>query len=461
MHFDSPLRRGEMAEVIYRLRTGVQKPSQTFEQMAERSAPGGSTTPIEGVSDACDTGWACKDATHKAFRQADCTWKMESTCAFGCVAGKCRETDCQQADCENFCADGIRYFNGRCVGVGCRYISSKCQYGCDGDNCRSTSVPVTDTDSCENMTCPDYCSSDVRYFNGRCEDGTCEYSTQLCSEDCENGKCVSASVGPCAGVTCNDYCDGNTRKYNGQCSEGNCSYMSEVCGFGCSGGQCNQDDCQGITCDDYCDGINAYSDGYCHDGQCQYETIASCPYECDGTICLEYHCQWSWPQKIINKNTAVVVWPCTSARPYCQMGTTLCCKKDGPGQGYPYYDCQNMETGELQDGGEQDSDEDGMPDDWERENGLDETTWDPDQDPDGDGFTNLDEYEGGTDPQDPMSHPFSDDLDMDGMSDAWEIENGLDETTWDADQDPDLDGYTNLEEYESSTDPQDPMSIPS
>jgi hypothetical protein len=120
-----------------------------------------------------------------------------------------------------------------------------------------------------------------------------------------------------------------------------------------------------------------------------------------------------------------------------------------------------METGELQDGGEQDSDEDGMPDDWERENGLDETTWDPDQDPDGDGFTNLDEYEGGTDPQDPMSHPFSDDLDMDGMSDAWEIENGLDETTWDADQDPDLDGYTNLEEYESSTDPQDPMSIPS
>ena len=336
-------------------------------------------------------------------------------CDFGCIAGKCKESDCQRADCGNFCDDGIRYFNGICVGGECRYVSSECQYGCDGDRCRNTSVPATDTDPCENKACPDYCSGDVRYFSGRCDNGACQYSAQTCDEGCENGECVSAPADPCMDV----------------------------------------------TGDDYCDEINAYSDGRCHEGQCQYDTITPCPYGCDGNICLEYHCQWSWPQKIINKNTSEVLWPCISARPYCQMGTTLCCKKDGSGPSYPHYNCQNMETGEVEDDDNPDLDMDGMPNDWERENGLDDVTWDADLDPDGDYFTNIEEYEAGTDPQDPMSHPFADDQDRDGMSDAWERQNGLDDTTYDAGQDPDLDGHTNLEEYEGGTDPQDPMSIPS
>ena len=42
------------------------------------------------------------------------------------------------------------------------------------------------------------------------------------------------------------------------------------------------------------------------------------------------------------------------------------------------------------------------------------------------------------------------DTDQDGMPDAWELENGLDITLQDNNEDPDSDGYTNLEDYLNS-----------
>lgn len=58
--------------------------------------------------------------------------------------------------------------------------------------------------------------------------------------------------------------------------------------------------------------------------------------------------------------------------------------------------------GELREGLDlvmpRDADHDAMGDSWERENGLDDTRDDGAEDPDGDGFTNLDEYLLGTDP---------------------------------------------------------------
>ena len=53
-----------------------------------------------------------------------------------------------------------------------------------------------------------------------------------------------------------------------------------------------------------------------------------------------------------------------------------------------------------------DSDGDGIPDEWEQENGMNPNdAADASADADGDGFTNVEEYEAGTDFKDPKSHP--------------------------------------------------------
>lgn len=95
-----------------------------------------------------------------------------------------------------------------------------------------------------------------------------------------------------------------------------------------------------------------------------------------------------------------------------------------------------------------DSDGDGMPDQWEVDNGLNPNDpGDADDDLDNDGLTNLEEYNENTDPNDP-------DSDDDGMPDGWEVDNSLDPNNPDdADDDPDVDGKTNLEEYILGTDP--------
>ena len=52
-----------------------------------------------------------------------------------------------------------------------------------------------------------------------------------------------------------------------------------------------------------------------------------------------------------------------------------------------------------------DSDNDGIPDEWEKKFSLDPFSDDSALDPDTDGFTNLEEFQAGTDPKDAKSHP--------------------------------------------------------
>jgi hypothetical protein len=52
-----------------------------------------------------------------------------------------------------------------------------------------------------------------------------------------------------------------------------------------------------------------------------------------------------------------------------------------------------------------DDDNDGMTDAWENQHGLNPFVDDASGDPDGDSWNNLQEYEGGTDPNDATSHP--------------------------------------------------------
>ncbi|MBB3059220.1 putative Ig domain-containing protein [Microbulbifer rhizosphaerae] len=77
-----------------------------------------------------------------------------------------------------------------------------------------------------------------------------------------------------------------------------------------------------------------------------------------------------------------------------------------------------------------------------------------DSDDDGDGLTDADE----------LSVYFTDpllrDTDGDGMDDGWEVQHGLNPTLDDAEDDLDGDGYSNLEEFASGSDPVDASSIP-
>jgi hypothetical protein len=105
-----------------------------------------------------------------------------------------------------------------------------------------------------------------------------------------------------------------------------------------------------------------------------------------------------------------------------------------------------------------DSDHDGIPDVVERRYGLDPNRNDAAEDPDGDGFNNLQECLENTNPRDARSRPR--DSDGDGMPDAWESHNGLDPARDDAVGDEDGDGFTNLQECRAGTDPKNPDSFP-
>ncbi len=53
----------------------------------------------------------------------------------------------------------------------------------------------------------------------------------------------------------------------------------------------------------------------------------------------------------------------------------------------------------------------------------------------------------------------AEDADGDGLLDSWEIQY-FGHLNYDADDDPDADGIANIDEYNSNTDPVDPLSKP-
>lgn len=101
---------------------------------------------------------------------------------------------------------------------------------------------------------------------------------------------------------------------------------------------------------------------------------------------------------------------------------------------------------EFHEAAEADTDGDGIPDDWETNNGLDfNNPADAIQDADGDGVSNLNEYLVGTNPRDA-------DSDNDGLSDSQELLLGTDSDNFDTDGDGISDGL----EVKNGTDPLDP-----
>lgn len=94
-----------------------------------------------------------------------------------------------------------------------------------------------------------------------------------------------------------------------------------------------------------------------------------------------------------------------------------------------------------------DTDEDGIPDLFEMEYGMDwQDPSDGSLDPDSDGLTNLEEYLNGTNME--MS-----DTDLDGMPDGWEVKYGLDPMSYSKEKDSDGDGIGDWQEFIDGTDP--------
>ena len=96
-----------------------------------------------------------------------------------------------------------------------------------------------------------------------------------------------------------------------------------------------------------------------------------------------------------------------------------------------------------------DTDGDGMYDGFEVDNYLDPHSNDANEDPDNDNLTNLEEFQNNTNPRNP-------DTDGDGMPDDFEVNKNLDPNRDDAQEDPDNDGLTNLREFQLGTEPGNP-----
>lgn len=141
-------------------------------------------------------------------------------------------------------------------------------------------------------------------------------------------------------------------------------------------------------------------------------------------------------------------------------------------------DCTTYNPGATDtDATKSDTDNDGMPDNWEITNSLNPLLADGGVDTDLDELTNLREYQQGTNPNvaDTDADKLSDgeevdvygtnpldgtDTDQDGMRDDWETVRGTDKLIGDANLDADSDGVANVIEYLRGTLPFDGTSTP-
>jgi len=224
-------------------------------------------------------------------------------------------------------------------------------------------------------------------------------------------------------IDCGGICDlcmeGLKCIINTDCRSGFCNENNICKGPTCSDGLRNQDetdiDCGGNSCgkcslDNQCFVDNDCASNFCSFGRC--EVIEGCS---DGKLTnseSDIDCGGACPSKCSSGGSCNSVADCDSGLQCIGLVCKYCNQGDD--------DCNGVLDTEESDTGQLDTDGDGIPDQWELDNGLNPTDpSDAESDTDGDGLLNRDEYIYRT-------SPIKADTDGDGISDKTELDKNTD-----------------------------------
>ncbi len=360
-----------------------------------------------------------------------------------------------------------------------------------------------DTDPDRSVGCPNGCIQDLDgdgYGMGCTAGNDCNGRNPNLTTSCPNG-CISDNDGDQFGLGCNNGpdCKGDDSTLTINCPNG-CIDDNDGDGYGmgCPAGF----DCQGedyrsmITCDSGCvqdtdgdsfgvvcllgldcNGWNPSTTTGCSNGCTFDEDGDGYGFGCNNGLDCNGMNQWSFTgcsNNCISDNDGDYYgWGCDNGAdcndtdPFvnldCSMTTDCVYDHDGDGYGLGCRigpDCDDYDllltSAECTANCTYDEDCNGLPDEWQMKH-FNSTICDdpavcgPDADPDGDGYTNIEEYRRGTDPltKDVVELPpersrESIDNDGDGMPDACEKRYGLNPSDpYDAAKDPDGDGLDN------------------
>ncbi len=361
----------------------------------------------DGHGVGCLNGPDCNDQDPYVFQACPNGCKQDTDgdgYGISCANGPdCDDTDPDiHVGCTNGCIqdnDGDGYGLGCDAGLDCDDADPE-----SSSNCTSNCLQDTDGDGyglgCDaGLDCDD---TDIRYYDN-CENG--------CTQDTDGD---GRGLGCDAGMDCDDM---DPEIYTG-CANG-CLLDSDGDGYGI-----------GCTKGKDCNDVDPYVFDNCTNGCIQDNDGDGYGHGClDG-------------------------WDCDDTNPNIYVDCATGCMQDTDGDGFGLGctngpDCDDYDplvsTGCFGDC-TFDSDCDGMDDEWEEEYGLDPDVNDADLDPDEDGYTNIEEYRMG---REPYFNEEENDRDKDGIDDDWESKqcpNG----DCDPYDDLDGDGLTNIEEYELS-----------
>ena len=268
---------------------------------------------------------------------------------------------------------------------------------CDGNNIGN----ITD------LSCNSYSSS---FVNGTLRCRNCRLSTNDCASN-ETTQITCKNRGDCGlDEPCSDSSDCASRFcINNKCTQSTCSdgiKNQNEAGIDCSGPClkcqnsqiCNTNsDCQSNFCSfGFCKPQESCFDGKLSPGESDIDCGGYCPTKCSGG-------------KSCNVNE-----DCDGGL-QCESSTCKMCEENDQ-------NCNGIP--DNQEGGAEDTDGDGMPDEWEIQNGLNPNDPnDAELDSDGDELTNKEEFEV-QNTYSKSTNPNSEDTDEDGFNDKEEIDKG-------------------------------------